>query len=136
MEISSIPKTFWHALSFCMVIATLGILYIAYQSSSVSIEIANAKITLSSALATSKEIKSALENENERLKKANEVLISQTKDISGRPDKSIKIDLGGLAESIPAKASESFTGKQVVDSEVFKKLDMQLQQVQTAINKN
>jgi uncharacterized protein YlxW (UPF0749 family) len=74
MDISSIPKTFWHALSLSVLIATGGLVYIAYQSSTVSIEIANAKIQLSSAITETKEIKSDLEAENERLRQAAEEL--------------------------------------------------------------
>lgn len=74
MEVSQIPKSFWHAASFCMVVATLGLLYIAYSSSSVSIEIANAKIELSSALSQAKDIKHELANENSRLVEANRLL--------------------------------------------------------------
>lgn len=58
MDTSNIPKSFWHALSFCMVTATLSIIFIAYRSSAVSIEIANAKISLSSAIGTVKDITS------------------------------------------------------------------------------
>lgn len=74
MDISSIPKTFWHALSLSVLLATGGLVYIAYQSSTVSIEIANAKIQLSSAITETKEIKSDLEVENERLRQAAEEL--------------------------------------------------------------
>jgi len=74
MDISYIPKSFWHALSFCMIIATLGFLYIAYVSGSVSIEIANAKIELSSAISQVKDIKGDLVEENERLVKANNIM--------------------------------------------------------------
>lgn len=74
MDISSIPKTFWHALSLSLLIATGGLVYIAYQSSTVSIEIANAKIQLSSAITETKGIKSDLEIENKRLRQAAEEL--------------------------------------------------------------
>ncbi len=74
MEISHIPKSFWHAMSFCMVAATLGLLYIAYFSSSVSIEIANAKIELSSAIYQAKNIKNDLADENDRLVEANTLM--------------------------------------------------------------
>jgi hypothetical protein len=69
MKTLQIPKSFWHALSFCMVVATVGLVYIAYRLSSVSIEIADAKINLSAAPTTVKDIKSDLEAENVRLKK-------------------------------------------------------------------
>ena len=71
MDMANIPRSFWHALSFCMVAATLGLLYIAQSSSSVSIEIANAKIELSSAISQVKDIKSDLEAENIRLAEVN-----------------------------------------------------------------
>ena len=67
MDTKNIPATFWYALSFCMVVATLGLLFIAYRSTTVSIEIANAKIELSSAISQTKEIKSDLKVENDRL---------------------------------------------------------------------
>jgi len=74
MDIKNIPTSFWHAVSFCMIVATLGLLFIAYASSSVSIEIANAKIELSSAISQTKDIKNDLANENQRLVEANERL--------------------------------------------------------------
>ena len=74
MDTSNIPRVFWYALSFCMVSATLGLIFIAYKSSDISIEIADAKIQLSSALAETKEIKSQLKIENERLFEANKDL--------------------------------------------------------------
>ncbi len=74
MDMASVPRSFWHALSFCMVAATLGLLFIAQSSSNVSIEIANAKIELSSAISQVKDIKSDLKAENTRLVKANLLL--------------------------------------------------------------
>ena len=79
MDMANIPRTFWHALSFCMVAATLGLLYIAQSSSSVSIEIANAKIELSSAISQVKDIKSDLQAENTRLAEANLLLQEKIK---------------------------------------------------------
>lgn len=79
MDMAAIPRSFWHALSFCMVAATLGLLYIAQSSSSVSIEIANAKIELSSAISQVKDIKSDLQTENIRLAEANLLLQEKIK---------------------------------------------------------
>lgn len=79
MDMANIPRSFWHALSFCMVAATLGLLYIAQSSSSVSIEIANAKIELSSAISQVKDIKSDLQAENIRLAEANLLLQEKIK---------------------------------------------------------
>ena len=62
MDIQQIPKTFWHAVSLAVIVVSCGLTFIAYQASSVSIEIANAKITLSSEVATSQvALKSALD---------------------------------------------------------------------------
>jgi len=77
MNPGNLPKTFWYALSFCMVAATLGLLVIAYRASTVSIEIADAKINLSSALSDVKEVKTNLEIENEKLLSANAELTLQ-----------------------------------------------------------
>lgn len=90
METSNIPRFFWISLSFCMVIATLGILGIALRSATVSIEIADAKITMSSVLADVKEIKSNLEFENQSLlkeKEALENLLSELKQPQNNPQK-------------------------------------------------
>ena len=53
MDIQYIPKTFWHALSIAVLIVTIGLTYIAYRSSSVSIELADAKINLTKEVTTS-----------------------------------------------------------------------------------
>jgi hypothetical protein len=90
MEASNIPRFFWISLSFCMVVATLGILGIALQSATVSIEIADAKITMSSALADVKEIKTDLELENMKLQKekeALEILLTDLKQATDNPKK-------------------------------------------------
>lgn len=75
MSIDNLPRVFWYALSFCMVTATLGLLLIAYRASTVTIEIADAKINLSSALSAVKEVKSNLQAENEKLLTANAELL-------------------------------------------------------------
>jgi len=72
-----------------MVVATLGILGIAFQSATVSIEFADAKITMSSALADVKEIKTDLELENMKLqneKKALEKLLTDLKQATDNPE--------------------------------------------------
>lgn len=93
MDTSHIPKTFWHSLSFCIVVGTLGIIFIAYRASSVSIEIANAKIVLSSTLSETKEIKSELEVENKRLISANRRLEEKIESL----EKSGKIPKGSIS---------------------------------------
>jgi hypothetical protein len=70
MNLEAIPKFFWYALSVCALIATMGLVVIAWRSASVSIEIANAKISLSSAVEQTDQIKRELQAENERLRNA------------------------------------------------------------------
>jgi hypothetical protein len=70
MNLEAIPKFFWYALSVCALIATMGLVIIAWRSASVSIEIANAKISLSSAVEQTDQIKRELQAENERLRNA------------------------------------------------------------------
>ena len=67
MDISNIPKTFWHALSLSVVLLTGGFLVLAYQSASVSIEMANTKITLYQAAEEAKAISNEIEREYEQL---------------------------------------------------------------------
>lgn len=77
MEISSIPRSFWHSVSFCIVVATIGIIIISYRASSVSIEIANTKISLYSAVTGVKKVSENLEIENKMLIKINNSLKKQ-----------------------------------------------------------
>lgn len=74
MDMTQIPRSFWHSLSVSIIAATIGILYIAYRSSSISIEIANAKIEVSSVLSKAKDIKTTLQEENIRLVNINKSL--------------------------------------------------------------
>jgi septal ring factor EnvC (AmiA/AmiB activator) len=113
METSNIPRFFWIALSFCMVVATLGLLGIAWQSTSVSFEIADAKITMSSALADVKEIKSDLEIENKRLieeKESLENLLSELKETTenspDNPEKILESFFTGKTSSTPTTEIE------------------------------
>jgi anaerobic ribonucleoside-triphosphate reductase len=48
MNIEAIPKIFWYAVSFAIIVISVGLIAIAYRSSNVTIEIANTKIKLSS----------------------------------------------------------------------------------------
>ncbi len=67
MDISNIPKTFWHSLSLSIVFLTCGFLFLAYKSASVSIETANMKITLHQAFEEAKMISNEIEREYEQL---------------------------------------------------------------------
>ncbi len=100
MDISHIPRSFWHAISLCMVSTTFGLLYIAYKSSTVSLEIANAKINLSSAISTVKDIKVNLQAENTRLVKANQELKTKIEELQ---DKAVKSATGISIEDLKSK---------------------------------
>ncbi len=136
MDITHIPKLFWNSLSFCMLTATIGILYIAYTSSSVSIEIADAKINLSSAVSTTKEIRSKLEKENERLQKINAELSEELRrtsvevaKIMQNPDVEIETILNSWTLSNANIKLETAS----IDSKSFEKLNMQIQKVENAV---
>ncbi len=90
MDISNIPKTFWHALSLSVVLLTGGFLVLAYQSASVSIEMANTKITLYQAAEEAKAISNEIEREYEQL----EELQNQIQNImsSLRENRSLQIE--------------------------------------------
>lgn len=50
MDLSSIPKFFWYCCGISILTATFALTYIAWRSADVSLEIANTKIQLSSAI--------------------------------------------------------------------------------------
>ena len=58
----NIPGVFWYSVSCCLIIATGVLSYVALKSSSVSIEIANTKISLLSAVKETQEIADKLKN--------------------------------------------------------------------------
>ena len=68
MDISNIPKTFWHSLSIAILIATIGLTIISYKSDSVSIEIASTKISLLSAIEETEKLNGRLRENNTKLK--------------------------------------------------------------------
>jgi hypothetical protein len=63
MEITNIPKSFWHAVSISIISLTFGFLFIAYRSTSISIEIANTKIALTQAAVNVERASSALQDQ-------------------------------------------------------------------------
>ncbi|VAX00011.1 hypothetical protein MNBD_GAMMA19-395 [hydrothermal vent metagenome] len=136
MDIAHIPKSFWRSLSFCMVVATIGVLYIAYKSSSVSIEIADAKISLSSAISTTKEIKSNLEKENERLKKVNAEITEELRRTSVEVAKVIQnpaVEIETILDSWRLSSADVGFNKAVVSQKAFEQLNMQIQKVENAV---
>ncbi|MCU7810838.1 MAG: hypothetical protein KZQ77_06330 [Candidatus Thiodiazotropha sp. (ex Notomyrtea botanica)] len=132
MDISSIPKTFWHALSLSVLLATGGLVYIAYQSSTVSIEIANAKIQLSSAITETKEIKSDLEVENERLRQAAEELKTKIRLLenlvsSGSPP---SVTTETLRKLKPLGGENAEIRTLIIQPDRFKEFDSRIEQAQ------
>ena len=123
-----------------MVVATFGLVYIAYRASSVSIEIADAKINLSSALSTVKDIKSDLEAENERLKRANDELQAKLKSATGDVakvirDPSIGLELKELLQESPLGGDNAAYNAAYMrlDQKLFDVLDSKIQEVENAV---
>lgn len=88
MDISNIPKFFWYSVSISILIATLGLTTIAYRSANVSLEIANTKINLVSAITDTEQLLSTVRKENERLKITNDDLQEKMKKLqklTGQP---------------------------------------------------
>ncbi len=67
MDISNIPKTFWYSASFCIVLLTISFVVIAWKSTSLTIEIANAKIGLSQAATRTEVVNEQLRQYTEEL---------------------------------------------------------------------
>ena len=136
MDTSNIPKTFWHSLSFCMVVGTVGLLVIAYKASSVSIEIANAKIELSSAVSQTKEIKTDLEAESKRLISAKR-LFQENVDALAKSAKSSKsaFPIEELEELTEALRQPAFAEGEFKHKSGFEALDAKIRSAQEAIRK-
>ncbi|RKY49954.1 MAG: hypothetical protein DRP86_04375 [Candidatus Neomarinimicrobiota bacterium] len=71
-----------------MIVATFGLLTIAWQSTSISIEVANAKINMSKAISEVRQIKDELEREQEILTEEKESLKDLLKNLEKAPDTS------------------------------------------------
>lgn len=67
MDISNIPKPFWYSVSFCIVFLTISFVVIAWKSTSLTIEIANAKVSLSQAATRTEIANKQLRNVAEEL---------------------------------------------------------------------
>jgi len=133
LDTTQIPKSFWHAVSFCMVIVTIGVLVIAYKSSSVSIEIANARIDLTSAISATRGIKSDLENENERLKRANADIKKELKRTSMELVKIIQnpnVEIQTILNSWLLLNPEEELTKTTVNSEFFDQLSRKIEKAE------
>ncbi|MFC1685269.1 hypothetical protein ACFL0R_07370 [Pseudomonadota bacterium] len=132
MDISTIPKTFWHALSLSVLVATGGLVFIAYQSSTVSIEIANAKIQLSSAISETKGIKSDLEIENERLRQAADELRAriQSMDRPVSSESAAPAAVEAASEPEPLHNEGAEIKAMPIPPERFKEFDSRIEQAQ------
>jgi len=132
MDISTIPKTFWHALSLSVLVATGGLVFIAYQSSTVSIEIANAKIQLSSAISETKGIKSDLEMENERLRQAADELKSRIQSLEqlAASDSSSPVTAEAISKLQPLGSKSTEIKTMSIPPERFKEFDSRIEQAQ------
>lgn len=131
MDTSNIPRTFWLSLSFCMVVATLGLLFIAYRASTVTIEIANAKIELSSALSQAKEIKNDLEIEDNRIASEKNQFLKEKIDSLEKSEKVSK-------DSVPDKQimmKAVRAPKTQIYQRRFEELDAKIRAAQEAIKK-
>lgn len=84
MPLESIPKTLWYALSFAVVSISSSLSFNAVKSSEISIDTANAKISLSSKInATQQQLQDALVQLDKAQTKnaiASETKLEQTKE--------------------------------------------------------
>ncbi|MCG7865842.1 MAG: hypothetical protein JAY74_05640 [Candidatus Thiodiazotropha taylori] len=114
MDIQHIPRTFWHALSIAVIVVSSGLTYIAYRSSNVSIELANAKINLSSEVASStialnaaldeaKKAKTEAESKYTKLLEKHEALKEQLASIEekAKTDSALKMSLEKIKDNCP-----------------------------------
>ena len=75
MDTKAIPSVFWYSLSFCMITATIGILFIFYLAGSVSIEVASAKINMTKAVYKVREVRADLEKKSYELAEKEKALM-------------------------------------------------------------
>lgn len=130
MTPTNIPRFFWISLSFCMIVATLGLLGIAWQSTSISIEIANAKINLSKAISEVRQIKNELETEQERLMEEKRAL----NDLLNNLDK-VSATSSETEELLKSYLSDKRTPwPTVLEKQRFNQLDHQLLNLEKTLN--
>jgi len=113
-----------------MIVATLGLLGIAWQSTSISIEIANAKINLSKAISEVRQIKNELETEQERLmeeKRALNDLLNNLEKVSATSSETEEL----LKSYLSDKRTPWPT---VLEKQRFNQLDHQLLNLEKTLN--
>jgi cell division protein FtsB len=96
---SGIPKFFWYTISFCLLMVVFFLMWIAYKSQTVNIEIASTKIQLVSSIREVEDAYSALKLKDEAMKAANALLEEE--------NKSLKKQLASL--NVPTATRPSFT---------------------------
>jgi hypothetical protein len=131
MDLSHIPKTFWHALSLAILAATLGLVIVAYRSSAVSIEVANTKISLSGVVSETEELAKRLQEESEALERVRDDVERRIQALvsEGRPRALSSGDIEQLERSA-ARLPES------VAREKFERVQMDLRALREAVKKN
>ena len=74
MENLDIPRSFWHVVSVCLLAATGVFLYIAVNSPTLTIEVANAKINLNRTISETEGLIQHIQLEYDTLAEANQDL--------------------------------------------------------------
>lgn len=125
MDLTHIPKSFWHALSISIVALTFGFLIIAYRSSTISIEVANTKIALTKAASDVEKTALALQVKAKAVTESQRELLSSR---TGTP----------LSDSTPTRDCSDLSPEAKLDCERLKaleKLQGQLEQATQAATK-
>lgn len=123
MDISQIPKTFWHAVSLSILVLTFAFVGIAWRSTSLTIEIANTKIGVSQAASQSaaagaalRQMSAELRNEHEKMAQLKEELMEMTAEKgSARP--------GAPSQQTLNSLDRVFEQAKLNDTERLKRLD-------------
>ncbi len=156
MDISNIPKTFWYSASFCIVLLTISFVVIAWKSTSLTIEIANAKIGLSQAATRTEEVVNKqlrvaeeLDEERNQLESLREEILQLASQVGSKPGREVAQPSDGEmlpTESFPPVTNEEFSrsveelkqklsrsrlkNQKEILEEISKELDMTQMQIQ------
>jgi hypothetical protein len=132
MDLSSIPRTFWHAASIAILVVTCGLVVIAYRSTSVSIEIAHTKIDLSHAINETEDLSRTLQAENQRLKQAQAELQAKVVALQGVLSRKKPQDL--TAKDLePLDANRLNMQQVIVPDERFQQVQQNLKELRQAV---
>jgi len=118
----NIPKFFWYSVSFAILIVSIGLTYIAYRSSTVTIELANTKINLSSEVASSTIALNGAIEEAKKIKQEAEDKYSQLLDEYER----LKAQLTNIKEQ--SKKASSSINKDLIEKLTIKSPEPQISQ--------